>query len=284
MVGRFGARGATVASKHNDESALQRPWVARLHGLLSRLDDRIIVCSDHVGRYMVQTGRAPAQKIRLVYYGIDLDRPLALSAAQAQEVRRDLDLPPGGPFLLCVARLDPQKGHPYLIEAMRGVLERFPDARLVLVGAAQQGSEEYVAALREQAAAAELVGKVAFAGERQDVPRLMAAGGRLRSGLPVGGVRARLRRGDGRRDAGGGDAGLGRPGGGGGRRDGAPGAPRDPQALAGALIRLLGDPAERRRMGNNGYQRVRERFAAPRMVEQTLAVYQEALAARSRRR
>jgi hypothetical protein len=37
-------------------------------------------------------------------------------------------------------------------------------------------------------------------------------------------------------------------------------------------------------MGNNGYRRVRERFAAPRMVEQTLAVYQEALAARSRKR
>ena len=214
LVGRFGAARATVASKHNDESALQRPWVARLHGLLSRLDDRIIVCSDHVGRYMVQTGRAPAQKIRLVYYGIDLDRPLALSEAQAQEVRRDLDLPPAGPFLLCVARLDPQKGHPYLIEAMRGVLERFPDARLVLVGAAQQGSEEYVAALREQAAGgAGGQGRLRRGAPGRPPPD--GRGGRLRPGLPVGGVRAGLRRGDGRRDAGGGDAGLGRPGGGG---------------------------------------------------------------------
>jgi glycosyltransferase involved in cell wall biosynthesis len=186
--------------------------------------------------------------------------------------------------LLCVARLDPQKGHPYLIEAMRGVLERFPDARLVLVGAAQQGSEEYVAALREQAAGAELVGKVAFAGERQDVPRLMAAADvfvlaslwegfglvfaeAMGAGTPVVGTRV---------------SGVPEV-----VEDGETGflvPPRDPQALAGALIRLLGDPAERRRMGNNGYRRVRERFAAPRMVEQTLAVYQEALAARSRRR
>jgi glycosyltransferase involved in cell wall biosynthesis len=284
VAGRFGAARATVASKHNDESALQRPWVARLHGLLSRLDDRIIVCSDHVGRYMVETGRAPAQKIRLVYYGIELDRPLALSELQLREVRRDLDLPPAGPFLLCVARLDPQKGHPYLIEAMRTVLRRFPDARLVLVGAAQQGSEEYVAALREQAAAAELVGKVTFAGERQDVPRLMAAADvfvlaslwegfglvfaeAMAAGTPVVGTRVSAVP-EVVQD---GETGILVP-------------PRDPRALAEALIRLLDDSAERRRMGNNGYRRVRERFGAPRMVEQTLAVYQEALAARSSRR
>ena len=227
--------------------------MARLHGLLSRLDDRIIVCSDHVGRYMVQTGRAPAQKIRLVYYGIDLDRPLALSAAQAREVRRDLDLPPGGPFLLCVARLDPQKGHPYLIEAMRGVLERFPDARLVLVGAAQQGSEEYVAALREQAAGAELVGKVAFAGERQDVPRLMAAADvfvlaslwegfglvfaeAMGAGTPVVGTRVSAR-----------------PGGGGGRRDGAPGAPPRPAGPGGGPDP---PPQRPRRAAPDGQQRL----------------------------
>ena len=97
VVGRFGAAGATVASKHNDESALQRPWVARLHGILSRLDDRIIVCSDHVGRYMVQTGRAPAQKMRLVYYGIDLDRPLALSQRRRRRCAETWTCPPAGP-------------------------------------------------------------------------------------------------------------------------------------------------------------------------------------------
>jgi glycosyltransferase involved in cell wall biosynthesis len=280
VVGRFGAPRVTIASKHNDEAALRRPWIARLHGLLSRLDDRIIVCSDHVGEYMVETGRVPANKVRRIYYGIDLDRPLALAEPQMREVRRDLGLPARGPFLLCVGRLDPQKGHPYLIEAMHQVVERFPDATLLIVGAAQQGSEEYVTALREQAAAPDLVGKVVFAGERQDVPRLMAACDVfvLASlwegfGLVFAEVMAASKPVVGTRVSGvpevvaDGETGILVP-------------PRDPDALAAALIRLLGDPAECRRLGRNGYQRVRERFSAARMVEETLEVYREALDAR----
>jgi glycosyltransferase involved in cell wall biosynthesis len=59
--------------------------------------------------------------------------------------------------------------------------------------------------------------------------------------------------------------------------------PEHVAALADALLRLAGDPATRRRLGRNGYVRVRERFSAPRMVDETLEVYREALAARYRR-
>ena len=284
VVGRFGGTRVTVSSKHNDEVALRRNRTARLHGLLSRLDDRIIVCSDHVGRYMIEVGRVPAKKIQRIYYGIDLDRPLALAGAQERELRQEHGLPPRGPLLLCVGRLDPQKGHPYLIEAMHDVVARFPEARLLVVGAAQQGSEEYVAALREQAAAPELVGKIVFAGERRDVPRLMAAcdvfvlaslwegfglvfAEAMAAGKPVVGTSVSAVP----EVVADGETGLLVP-------------PRDPRALAAALLRLLGDPEERRRMGRNGYARVRERFAAGRMVDETLAVYEAVLAARSGRR
>jgi glycosyltransferase involved in cell wall biosynthesis len=281
VVGRFGSPGVIVASKHNDEAVLRKPLVARLHGLLSRLDDRIIVCSDHVGRYMVDVGHVPAGKVTRIYYGIDLDRPLALSDSQEREVRREHGLPPAGPLLLCVGRLDPQKGHPYLIEAMHDVVARFPDVRLLIVGAAQQGSEEYVAALREQAAAQDLAGKIVFAGERQDVPRLMAAcdvfvlasqwegfglvfAEAMAAGKPVVGTSVSAVP----EVVADGETGILVP-------------PRDAGALAAGLLRLLGDPAERRRMGRNGYDRVRARFAAGRMVDETLAVYEEVRAGRA---
>src|SRR5439155_11766059 len=122
-----------------------------------------------------KVGRVPQEKIRRVYYGIGMDRPLALAESQVREVRRELGLPPTGPFILSVGRLDPQKGHPYLVEAMHRVVEEVPDARLVIAGGAQQASEDYVADLRTLAAAPDLAGKVIFAGERSDVPRLMAA-------------------------------------------------------------------------------------------------------------
>jgi glycosyltransferase involved in cell wall biosynthesis len=49
---------------------------------------------------------------------------------------------------------------------------------------------------------------------------------------------------------------------------------RDHEAMAGAIVRLLRDEALRARMGAAGEARVRERFSAERMVQDTLAVYE----------
>ena len=277
IAGRFGGARVTIASKHNDEAALRAPHVAFLHGWLSRLDDRIIVLSDHVAEYVAQVGRAPREKLRRVYYGIDLNRPLALSESAVRALRRELDLPGAGPFLLCVGRLDEQKGHPTLFDAMRLVLAKEPDARLVVVGGAQQSGAEYAAHLRRHASEPELDGKIVFAGERTDVPRLMAACDvfvlasrwegfglvfveAMAAGKPVVATNVSaipevvLHE----------QTGLLVP-------------PDDPLALAAALLRLCADTAERRRLGSAGYERVHLHFTADRMVDEILDVYREAL-------
>ena len=51
----------------------------------------------------------------------------------------------------------------------------------------------------------------------------------------------------------------------------------DADALAGALNRLLGDPGLRARLGEAARQRALTQFTIPRMVEQMLAVYSEAI-------
>jgi glycosyltransferase involved in cell wall biosynthesis len=51
--------------------------------------------------------------------------------------------------------------------------------------------------------------------------------------------------------------------------------PRDPRALASAIVKLLKDPERRERMGQAGLARVRRLFSADRMVEQTLDVYRK---------
>jgi glycosyltransferase involved in cell wall biosynthesis len=50
--------------------------------------------------------------------------------------------------------------------------------------------------------------------------------------------------------------------------------PRDPQALADRLVRLLKDAPMRARMGEAGLARARARFTVERMVEETNAVYE----------
>jgi glycosyltransferase involved in cell wall biosynthesis len=56
----------------------------------------------------------------------------------------------------------------------------------------------------------------------------------------------------------------------------------DPAALAGALRRLLVEPALGRELGLRGQQAVRREFTAARMAERTLALYRQILAANER--
>jgi glycosyltransferase involved in cell wall biosynthesis len=57
--------------------------------------------------------------------------------------------------------------------------------------------------------------------------------------------------------------------------------PGDVEGLGSAITRVLSDRPLGGRLGMAGYRRVRERFAAPRMVEETIAIYREVLARRA---
>jgi glycosyltransferase involved in cell wall biosynthesis len=56
--------------------------------------------------------------------------------------------------------------------------------------------------------------------------------------------------------------------------------PADPQALAGAINRLLDDPALRQRFGQAGMLRARQEFGLDAMVNRTLGLYQSAITKR----
>ena len=284
-VGRRQARPlAIISSKHNDEAPLRRRWISHLHGFLSRADDAVICCSDHVGRYVVSVGRVPAGRIRRIYYGIDLARPIALGPTRLSEVRRELGLPVGAPFVLAVGRLDPQKGWPVLLDAMAKVVGTRDRVRphLVIVGGPQQGDPEYVDDLRVRASIPDLLGHVHFAGVRRDIPDLMAAcdlfvlasrwegfglvfAEAMAAAKPVVATRVSAVP----------EVVL----------DGETGLlvePDDVEGLASALGRMLSDGGLRARMGSAGYRRVQSEFGAPRMVRETLATYREVIATRAR--
>ena len=272
---------AIVSSKHNDEAPLRRPSIARVHGFLSRADDAIICCSDHVARYVTTVGRAPADRIRRVYYGIDLARPVDLGAERRAEVRAELGISDRAELVLGVGRLDPQKGWPDLLAAMGSVIAARPRAHLLIVGGAQQGDEGFVGSLKARALLSDLAGHVTFAGVRTDVPTLMAScdlfamASRWEGfGLVFAEAMAAARPVVATRVSAVPEV----------VADGETGLlvePGDVTALAGAIARILADRPLGGRLGVAGYRRVRERFAAPRMVDETNEVYRDALARRA---
>jgi glycosyltransferase involved in cell wall biosynthesis len=271
-LGALAVRGVPlVSSKHNDERALLLWPVSVAHGLLARRVARTIALSDHVARFTARHGRVPPGRITRVYYGID---PEALRPRRTREaVRRELGLPADLPVLVCVGRLAPQKDHATLLRAMTRVRG---DARLLVVGGDPFGDGE--ARLSALVGELGLGARVSLLGVRHDVPDLLAAGDlfvlaslweglglvfleAMAAGLPIVATRVSA---------------VPEV-----VEDGVGGwlvPPGDAPALAAAVQAALDDPAARAARGRAGRARLQERFGLPRMIDETLAVYDEVLA------
>ena len=262
-----GHRRVLLSSKHNDERALLHPVFSRVHGALSGLDRRVIVLSDHVGRFVAEHGRVWPGKIRRVYYGVDPER---FESAQADGLREELGLRKEDFVITCVARFAPQKAHDVLLRALsQGLLEN-PNLRMLLVGDDPFGDHR----ARAEAVAKDLKlgDRVRFLGIRRDVPRILAASdlfamSSLWEGLGLvflEAMAARLPIVASRVSAvpevvPHGTAGLLVP-------------PSDPTAMARAFISIAAREDRGRALGEAGRVWVRERFGVDRMVDETLLV------------
>ncbi|MCP9275282.1 glycosyltransferase family 4 protein [Mycolicibacterium arenosum] len=102
--------------------------------LLNRADALIAVSDFERAAFASVLNRAP-ESIRLIRNGAD---PLPVDSAWQS--------PSGDPLMVSVGRLERYKGHHRVLAAMPAILQRRPNARLVLVGSGQ-----YESALRELA-------------------------------------------------------------------------------------------------------------------------------------
>jgi len=147
-----------------------RHWVERL---ARRTRPDLVLCNS------AYTARSSSRlwsdvPVEVSYHPVP-DRRSTLSAAQRAALRQQLDTPAEAVVVTQVARMEPYKGHLQNLEAMAR-LKQLPQWVLWIVGGAQRPREvEYLAQLRDRARQLGIAGRVRFAGQRGDVPAVLAA-------------------------------------------------------------------------------------------------------------
>jgi glycosyltransferase involved in cell wall biosynthesis len=125
--------------------------------------DRYLAVSRDIARELVEQLGWPEAKVEVSYNAVDLRR---IEATAPPGLREQLGAGETRPLVLTPARLDAQKGHRTLFEAIAQV----PDAVFVLAG---EGPEREP--LETLAAQLGIGDRVRFLGRREDVPQLLAA-------------------------------------------------------------------------------------------------------------
>ncbi len=270
--GTLAAREVGVPVVLRTEHQTYRPCAAaqrEAHRRVVPAVDRIVCVSAAVAHSFLTQG-VPVELLTVVPNGV---RPPEPTSRSIPDVLARLALPPQARVLLSVGRLHIQKGHRDLLAAVPLVLRREPDVHFVWVGTGPQERR-----LREAIERQGLAGRVHLVGRRRDVPDLLASAyalvlPSLFEGLPLVALEAMA--------VGLAVIGTAVPGTREAVQDGVTGRlvpPRDPAALAAALVELLSDPGTAARWGAAARRRYQECFTAARMAQRTATVYQELLA------
>jgi glycosyltransferase involved in cell wall biosynthesis len=278
----------------NEPHALSSAWLARAHrvvpivisrrialplskGLFSlaryRAAARVVAVSHFVEQSVIQSG-LPADRVSVIYDGVQI--PPEISQGQRENARNQLGIAPKIPCIGNAAAFVPEKGHALLLDAFARLRAQFPECVLLL-----RGDGPGLAKMQSLARKLHVAGAVKFLSPSTDIETMFAAmdifafpsheeplGSALLAAmahaLPVaaiarGGIPEVMES----------------------EKDGLLVKDLNPEAFSSTLARLVAHPDEAIRLGKAARETVRARFSANRMVEETIRLYEQLVAADS---
>jgi glycosyltransferase involved in cell wall biosynthesis len=164
----WGVHHSNLSPKQNKRATLA--VVKACSWLSSTVPDRILCCSAVARDVHVKVGY-PEEKFMVIPNGIDLGK-YAPDEAAYQAVRAELGLADDTPLIGIVARLDSQKNHEGFIRSAGLLHAQNPAVHFLLAG---RDMEPEHADLKRWLQEAGVAGVCHLLGQRDDVPRLMAA-------------------------------------------------------------------------------------------------------------
>lgn len=268
---RLAGAGAVIETPHVSERWRRGWWKSHFYidRLAARAVDAFIAVSEANARYLIEVKGLPPRKVRVVRNGIDPAR-FGKPAIPASQLRQRLGFGAGDPVLVVVGRLEPQKGHGILLDALRRVRASIGTARLVIVGdGSLRGS------LEAESHALGLGDAVRFAGRQDNVADWLAMAqvvvlSSFYEGLPLVALEALAAERPVVATAVDGTPEVVRDG-----RTGLTAPPGDPVRLAEAILRLLRDSALGRQLARAGRELVAQQFTHERQVRETEQLYRE---------
>jgi glycosyltransferase involved in cell wall biosynthesis len=159
---------------HYRGNTMDRPrWVFdALVALWTATADQVFCISHATADLFLRRGRR--EKTEVMYNPVDA-RAFAPGPA-SETLRRELGATGGGPLIGTVGRIHPRKDLETFLRAAGLVRARMPDARFVVVGAAEVPVEQaYLARLQALTAELGLGDRMIFVGARRDVGEIMRA-------------------------------------------------------------------------------------------------------------
>lgn len=242
---------------------------------VARSVDYFIAAAEHVGRSLAEKRKFPREKIRTIYYGT---RPMATEKGQSQiATLQHLGIAPDRIVVGMAARITREKGFGCLLQALAKIREQIKDTVAVIVMGDGPSRDE----IEAQSKALGLDDIVTFTGyipntsiapylsacnlmvlpsEIEGLPYMITEAmslGKAVVATNVGGIPEQVIHGE----------------------TGLLVEPRNPDALAEALLHLINNPTLLRHMGEKAQQRYQSLFTLERMIQDHEALY-HSLAAR----
>jgi glycosyltransferase involved in cell wall biosynthesis len=240
-----------------------------------RYTDRFIVVSEALKETLITHYRISPYKAIKIYNGIELSEYHPDDSGEHfKRIRKELNIGEDTPVIGAVGRMVWQKGFEYLVESIPEIIQACPSSKILIVGDGPL-REKLETFSKER----RIKDNVIFAGFRSDIKEILSAVDifavpSLLEGFPmvtleamamakpiiatgIDGITEQITDGV----------------------DGILVPPKDPSALAEAVIRVLNDKERARNMGSSARKKVEEEFSVEKMVAKTEDVYMSLLKA-----
>ena len=249
----------------------------RLHSITLSRVARIIAVSEAVARQLHTHGSIPVERIAVISNGIEVQRFVAKTQFDRSNFRRQWKFLEDGLLIGTVGEITALKGHEDFLRAASIIRRKYPRAEFIIAGLDASRDGKNRAALEALIAQLDLAGAVQDVGWVDNLASLycaldvfvsashsesfgLAIAEAMASATPVvatatGGASEIITNEE---------TGVLVPLG-------------DAEALAAAVIDLLGDEDKRRRLAAAGRELIQQQFSLGRMVEETEKIYREVL-------